>query len=211
MAKEKPRKKGYDYFEYFCASARYACQAAEHLEKSLANFAPETCREKLEVMHHIENAADGFRHDMTQVLAHEFIAPIEREDIIELAQDLDNVVDAIDDVMRRVYMFNVQSIRPEAKQFSALITKCCHALLETIEEFRHFKKSQTIGKHIIEVNTLESDGDTLHAECIRKLFCGNEDALAIVAWMTLFEGFEECLDACEDAVDVIESVIMKNT
>ena len=35
MAKEKPRKKGYDYFEYFCASARYACQAAEHLEKSL--------------------------------------------------------------------------------------------------------------------------------------------------------------------------------
>ena len=68
MAKEKPRKKGYDYFEYFCASARYACQAAEHLEKSLANFAPETCREKLEVMHHIENAADGFRHDMTQVL-----------------------------------------------------------------------------------------------------------------------------------------------
>ena len=78
MAKEKPRKKGYDYFEYFCASARYACQAAEHLEKSLANFAPETCREKLEVMHHIENAADGFRHDMTQVLSHEFIAPIER-------------------------------------------------------------------------------------------------------------------------------------
>ena len=211
MAKEKQRKKGYDYFEYFCASARYACQAAEHLEKSLANFAPEACREKLEVMHHIENAADGFRHDMTQVLSHEFIAPIEREDIIELAQDLDNVVDAIDDVMRRIYMFNVQTIRPEAKQFSALITKCCHALLETIEEFRHFKKSQTIGKHIIEVNTLESDGDTLHAECIRKLFCGNEDALAIVAWMTLFEGFEECLDACEDAVDVIESVIMKNT
>ena len=84
-------------------------------------------------------------------------------------------------------------------------------MLETIEEFRHFKKSQTIGKHIIEVNTLESDGDTLHAECIRKLFCGNEDALTIVAWMTLFEGFEECLDACEDAVDVIESVIMKNT
>ena len=142
MAKEKPRKKGYDYFEYFCASARYACQAAEHLEKSLANFAPETCREKLEVMHHIENAADGFRHDMTQVLSHEFIAPIEREDIIELAQDLDNVVDAIDDVMRRIYMFNVQTIRPEAKQFSALITKCCHALLETIEEFRHFKRAR---------------------------------------------------------------------
>ena len=139
MAKEKQRKKGYDYFEYFCASARYACQAAEHLEKSLANFAP------------------------------------------------------------------------EAKQFASLITKCCHALLATIEEFRHFKKSQTIGKHIIEVNTLESDGDTLHAECIRKLFCGSEDALSIIAWMTLFEGFEECLDACEDAVDVIESVIMKNT
>ena len=211
MAKEKQRKKGYDYFEYFCASARYACQAAEHLEKSLANFAPEACREKLAVMHHSENAADGFRHDRTQVLSHVVIAPIEREDIIELAQDLDNVVDAIDDVMRRIYMFNVQTIRPEAKQFASLITKCCHALLATIEEFRHFKKSQTIGKHIIEVNTLESDGDTLHAECIRKLFCGSEDALSIIAWMTLFEGFEECLDACEDAVDVIESVIMKNT
>ena len=98
-------------------------------------------------MHHIENAADGFRHDMTQVLSHEFIAPIEREDIIELAQDLDNVVDAIDDVMRRIYMFNVQTIRPEAKQFSAIITKCCHALLETIEEFRQMVREYPLHLH----------------------------------------------------------------
>ena len=199
------------YYENFSECAACACQAAHYLEDALKNFKPEGLSSMLDELHQVEHAADEKKHELSNVLARAFIAPIEREDIIELAQDLDNVVDAIDDVMRRIYMFNVQTIRPEAKQFSALITKCCHALLETIEEFRHFKKSQTIGKHIIEVNTLESDGDTLHAECIRKLFCGNEDALAIVAWMTLFEGFEECLDACEDAVDVIESVIMKNT
>ena len=199
------------YFGNFYACADCAYQAAHLLERVMRDFDPLLIREKLDDMHKVEHAADEKKHEVLDALVKAFITPIEREDIIELAQDLDNVVDAIDDVMRRIYMFNVQTIRPEAKQFSALITKCCHALLETIEEFRHFKKSQTIGKHIIEVNTLESDGDTLHAECIRKLFCGNEDALAIVAWMTLFEGFEECLDACEDAVDVIESVIMKNT
>ena len=64
---------------------------------------------------------------------------------------------------------------------------------------------------IIEVNTCESRGDTLHFEYTHKLFAEETSEKDIIAWMTLFDALEMCFDSCEDAADSIESVIMKNT
>lgn len=205
------RKKDFDYFGYFCTIASSAMEAANYLHESLAHFDRETFPTKMNTMHQIENTADMNRHEMTKQLVHEFITPIEREDIIAMAQQLDTVVDTIDDLMRRVYMFNVKQIRPEMLEFTALIIKCCQAMSEAIEEFKHFKNSKTIGEKIVAVNTLESQGDALHARCMHDLFSEEANMRDTLVWMTIFEGSEMCLDACEDVVDIIESVIMKNT
>ena len=77
---------------------------------------------------------------------------------------LDNIVDAIDDVMRRIYMFNVTALRPEALEFADLIVQCCEAFEKLVEEFRCFKKSKVINQYIIEVNNIENKGDRLHAD-----------------------------------------------
>ncbi len=205
------RKKDFDYFGYFCTIASSATEAANYLHQSLSDFDRETFPAKMDAMHQIENTADMNRHEMTKQLAHEFITPIEREDIISMAQELDTVVDTIDDLMRRVYMYNVKEIRPEMLEFTALIIKCCSVMAEAVGEFKHFKNSKTIVEKIVAVNALESEGDALHARCIHNLFSEEADTRDTMVWMTIFEGSEMCLDACEDVVDIIESVIMKNT
>ena len=205
--KEKP----FDYFDAFSAIAHYGTEAACYLHQSLTEYNIDTFRERADAMHVIENAADTEKHAIIEHLAHEFITPIEREDIVALAQALDNVMDAIDDVMRRVYMFSVQRIRPETLKFTALIVEACKALEATVAEFKNFKSSKSISGLIIEVNTDENRGDALHFEYLHKLFAGDNTDRTVVIWMSLFETLEECFDACEDAADIIESVIMKNT
>ena len=206
------RRKDYDYFQFFTAIAEAANKASDFLADVVANFDVDKIPMQLEQMHKIENDADMMKHEMLKQLAHEFITPIEREDIVALAQQLDNVVDAIDDVMQRLYMYNVTAIRIEVVELSKQIVKATRGLKIVADEFRYFKKSKDIKAHCIEVNTVESDGDKMFADNMRKLYTNpNEDMRHIIVWSTVYEGLENCLDACEDAVDIVESVIMKNT
>lgn len=205
------KKKDVDYFEYFCTSARIAAEAAKELDNIIRSYSRDSFKAGSDRIHELEHAADANRHKMIEALAKEFIPPIEREDIMSLSHQLDNVVDAIDDVALSMYMFNVESVRPEALMFSELIVRCCEALLDTVAEFRNFKNSKTLKEKVIAVNTLESNGDTLHTESVRKLFAEKTDPTETIVWMKIFDEFEDCLDACEDVVDIIEGVILKNS
>lgn len=205
------RRKAYDYFSYFEVCAGYACEAAAFLHEYIAHYDPAVIEAKVEQMHRIENAADCKKHEMLEHLADEFMTPIEREDIIALAQELDSVVDAIDDVMQHIYVFNIQQVTPESVCFSALIASCCKSLALAVAEFRNFRKSKSIAQHVIVVNTQESDGDKLFAKNMRKLFTNGSDLRHIIIWTSLYEYMEKCLDECEDTVDIIESIVMKNT
>lgn len=209
MAKDK--KKDFNYFDFFCDTADIICEAANYLNGALTNYKQADFALKVEEMHEIENRADISKHEMIKSLMHEFLPPIEREDIVELAGKLDDIVDALDDAMHRIYMYNASEIREGAIKFSELIVKTAVALKETMEEFRRFKSSKTINEKLVEVNTLESDGDHLYSMLIRDLFCNEKDALKLITWMQIYDDLEACLDYCEDAADIIESVIMKNT
>lgn len=206
------RKKDFDYFDYFCRSADYICQAAQYLHESFSAFEHDTFLTRIDKMHQIENQADSIKHEMTQRLVHEFITPIEREDIFNLASQLDDVVDTIDDVMRRAYMYDLREVRPEALKFTDLIVRCAKELAATMAEFRNFKNSSSIRDKIVAVNTLESDGDMLHAQCYHELFAkADVSDRVLTVWSNIYDDLEDCLDACEDAVDIVETVIMKNT
>jgi len=206
------RKNDYNYFDAFVTYSEYACRAAEYLHETFSKFDPHTFSARMTSMHSIENEADRKKHEMNEHLAREFIAPIEREDIMALAQELDNVTDSIDDVMRWMYMSNITELRTGALEFSKLIVASCSAMKNCMEEFRHFKKSKAIHSLIVEVNNLESDGDHLHADCVRDLFTLSEQSsLHAIAWLNMYDKLEACLDACEHVCDIVESVIMKNT
>jgi uncharacterized protein Yka (UPF0111/DUF47 family) len=205
------KKKEYNYFECFCEVGKIANEAASYLNQVMECFEVARIPEHVENMHKLENAADMIKHELTSHLAHEFITPIEREDISALSAELDNVVDTVEDVMRRIYMFNVKSLRPEAVEFTSLIARSCATFSKLLAEFPNFKKSKTINELIIEINTLENKGDKLHADSLRKLFGEPASADERLVWMMIFESLENSLDACENAADLIESIIMKNT
>ena len=204
-------RKGNDYFEMLSELVDYSCSAANLLHDTLLNFAVNEMKNKIGEMHNIEHAADLKKHDMMDKLLKEFITPIERGDIAELAHEIDNVTDAIEDILARIYMFNITSMRREALDFANVIIKNCNELKGLMKEFRNYKKSQEIQKLIVNINGLEEEGDKLYIMSIRNLYTTSKDPIELMTWTDTFKYFERCCDACETAANVVESVIMKNS
>ena len=199
------------YFDNFIACADYSCQAAHLLDKAMREFTPERVTQMLDEMHSVEHAGDEKKHEMLNVLAKAFITPIEREDIIELGHNIDEVTDKIEDVLLRLYCNNVKSIRSDALEMAAVVIKCCEEMKVLLSEFQHFRRSKKLQAHIIRINTLEEDADQLFINSMRDLHTTCTDTLTIVIWREIYIYLEKCVDACEHVADTVESVIMKNS
>ena len=206
------RKNENNYFNMFIQSAGYASKAAKMLADIYRNFKPENLPAQLEAAHAIEHEGDTLRHDLMNRLMKEFITPIEREDIIHLSEAIDEVTDAIEDVVMRTYMYNVSTIRPEALEITEIIVSCCDALENMLKEFENFRKSTGIKDKVIMVNEKESIGDHIYKKAVRNLFTDpTVTPMEAIAWNELFHRLEQCCDDCEEVANVVESIIMKNS
>ena len=199
------------YFDTFTACLEDACKAAHLLDQTMRTFNPAQLKEKLDEMHTIEHAADMKKHELLNVLAKAFITPIEREDILLLSQNIDEVTDKIEDVLLRIYCNNVQSIWPEALKLSDIVIRVCQEAKEMAEEFADFRHSKTLRDHIIRINTLEEEADQLFIGSMRTLHTTCSDPIEIIVWREIFLYLEKCVDACEHVADTVESVVMKNS
>ncbi|WP_271712365.1 DUF47 domain-containing protein [Anaeromicropila herbilytica] len=205
------KKNEYNYFDQFVKLEDYSCKCAEILHETLSNFKTETLGDKLKEIHKIEHSADLAKHDMMNRLASEFITPIEREDIMSLSQKIDDITDAVEDVLIKIHMFNISVIRPEVLEFTGLIVKCCESLNLALKELYNFKKSDTLNDKVIEVNHLEENGDVLYYDSVHELFTQSKDPVELLVWTEIFNRLEKCCDACESAANDIESIVMKNS
>ncbi len=209
--KKQKKQKGYNYFDAFVNLTEYSCAASGILDGVLKDFDAEKLPGQIETIHDIEHQADTEKHSIMKALAREFITPLEREDIAEMTQLLDDVTDSIEDILIKIYIYDIKTMKPEALQFSAIIQQCCSALKETMKQFCNFKKNALVLDHIIEVNRLEGEGDVIYNKAMRDLHAGSKDPVEIMTWSRLFDRFEMCCDAFEDVADTAEYVIMKNS
>ncbi|MEG0893868.1 MAG: DUF47 family protein [Oscillospiraceae bacterium] len=198
------------YYDSFEEGSQFACDASELLEQVLRNFEPDKLSDNIEKMHDVENAGDRVRHELISHISRAFITPIERDDIIKLSQHIDDITDAIEDVLIRLYVNNVSGIREDAISFTRVVARCCTSVRELMREFRTFKKSKKMPELIIDINRLEEEGDRLYIESLRRLHTGTRDALEIIAWREIYEFLEKCCDACEHVADVVESIAIEN-
>lgn len=199
------------YFDNFIACAGCSCRAAELLGETLKRYSREELSKRRERIHEIEHEADVKKHELMYMLNKAFITPIEREDIISLAQNLDDITDTIEDVFLRIYICNPEKIKDTALLMADLVISACEALKTALEEFPEFRKSTKLKEYLIRINDLEEEGDNLYIDGMRKLHTGEENPFEVIAWRDIYSYLERCMDACEHVADVMETVIMKNS
>ena len=199
------------YFDNFIACVECSRRAATLLGETLQNYSKEEMTKKREQIHEIEHEADRKKHELMHMLNKAFITPIEREDIVSLAQNLDEITDTVEDVFLRIYIYDVDAVKENAIAMTELVLSACDVLKAAMEEFPEFRKSTKLKEHLIRINDLEEKCDHLYIEGMRTLYIGDEDALTVIAWRDIYSYLERCMDACEHAADIVEAVIMKNS
>lgn len=200
-----------DYFEMLTTLSTYVIKGSEVLEEIFRDYNSGTIKEIMTEMHMVEDTADAAHHKIRNALAREFITPIDREDISMIAYEIDEVIDGIEDIVIRMYMFNIDTLRSEAFEFITVINQCAHEMHRMMTEFKNFRKSERIGESIIEINRLEELGDAIYVRAIRRLYTDETESVQILAWTELFNQMEQCCDDFEDVAELIHSVLMKNS
>lgn len=166
---------------------------------------------KIQKIHEVEHEGDKVYHAIQSELYTAFITPIEREDILELANKIDDLTDSVEDIAIRFNVFNIKKMRKEAADFIKIISACCTQIELALGEFRTFKKSKSISSYIVEINRLEGEGDALYQKALYNLFTTEQSAIEIIKWRETFDIMENCCDTCEDVANTLGAVIMKNS
>ncbi len=205
------RKQDSFYFDTFTECVDCAYKAAHILDAALKDFHSDNIKQHMDEIHAQENLADSKKHELTNVLVKAFMTPIEREDILLLSSNIDDLVDKIDDVLIRMYCDNITSIRPDALKLTAVLVEICDETKEMIKEFPEFKRSKKLKEHIIKINSLEEKGDKLFIECLRDLHVSSTDPVELMVWHELYMYFEKCIDAAEHVANIVENIVMKNS
>lgn len=200
-----------DYFELAKTQTGYCVKAAELLCDILGNYASCDLASSRDRMHKIEHEADDIHHDILSSLSAEFITPIDQEDILRLVQIIDDVTDALDEVVLECYMFHISELPAEMPVISGIVCRCVKALYEAVTELKSFKKPEKLRALLVEVNTIEGEADTAYVEAIHSLFGSETDQRRLIGCKAVYECLENCCDLCEHAADVIDQIIIKNT
>jgi predicted phosphate transport protein (TIGR00153 family) len=195
-----------EFFDLFEEAGRNALRAADLLDQMLRNF-PETKNLAREILI-CEQEGDRITHDIIQRLNHTFVTPIDREDILELASRIDDVVDYTEEVADYLGLYKIEAPMEQAQRLAHILFQSTRQIVEAIPRMRDFKD---ISHYTVEVNRLENEADRVSREAIASLFDTGIDPMVVIRWKDLFERLEDAIDATEHVANVLEGIVIKNS
>ncbi|HMN33498.1 MAG TPA: DUF47 family protein [Chitinophagaceae bacterium] len=157
----------------------------------------------------LEHENDNYTHQIFQELGRNFITPFDREDIHYLATALDDIADYIHASAKKINFYKVDPREQGIQKLAECIEMGTTAMKVAIQELRSLKNVSTITNAIVRINSLENQADDIYDLSIEKLFETENDAKEVIKKKEIYQVMETATDKCEDAANVIESIIIK--
>ena len=199
-----PQKR--EFFELYNRAAKNIVVIAECLIELLDRF-PDGTEDLVRDVKELEHEGDRLTHELVDLLNRNFVTPFDRDDMYRLAGALDDICDHVDEAAGRIVSYGVTEIREQARGQAQVICRAAGKLAEAVGGLEGFKESK---RELIELRELEDEGDRLAHDGVSSLFSGDVDPLTVIRWKDIHEGLEEAVDACENAADVLEAILVKN-
>jgi predicted phosphate transport protein (TIGR00153 family) len=195
-----------EYFDLFERAGANIEDAARLLEEMLAEY-PERRDLALEIRER-EHEGDQLTHAIIQRLNQTFVTPIDREDILQLASSLDDIVDYTEEAADYLGLYRIEAPMVQAQTLAGVLRAAAHQLAEAIPHVRGFKD---ISSYIVEVHRLENEADRIVREAIASLFEVGIDPMVVIRWKDIFERLENAIDSTERAAYILEGIVIKNS
>lgn len=190
-------------------------QVADNLVKmgeclsAAVNMVPGNRAEFFKEIENLEHANDDFTHKIFVELGQNFITPFDREDIHYLASALDDVADFIHGSSKRIKMYRIEQPNESIIKLSDLIGKATVELKKGVHELRSLKNLRNITDACVRINSIENHADDIYDAAVANLFENEKDAVNLIKMREIYQSLEIATDKCEDAANVLESIIIK--
>ena len=160
-------------------------------------------------MEDVEHANDELTHSLFTELGRNFITPFDREDIHYLASAMDDIADFIYASAKKINFYRVNPNDIGIHKFAEIIVQSTSEVRKAVGELRNMKNMQAITESLVKINSLENEADDIFDMSIERLFATEPDAKEVIKKREIYQVMETATDKCEDAANVIESIIVK--
>lgn len=157
----------------------------------------------------LEHKNDEATHTIFTELSRNFITPFDREDIHYLATALDDVADHVYAAAKKIMFYHIDTDDYGLRKFADLIVLSAEQVVKAVNELKDMKNLRQITEAIVKINSIENQADDLFDQNIERLFAEVEDVKAVIKMREIYQVLESATDKCEDAGNVIESIIIK--
>jgi len=195
------------FFAYFEQQASNTVQMAQQLKDLV--YIWENVKERVGVLADMEQDGDAIKHDITMLMHSSFIPPLDREDISELTNALDNIADRIHDASDALYLYNVERPGGRARELADLIVQATIEVEAGIIEIKEKFSQPDLLKRSMAINQIENSGDEVYRAALVELFINPKDMASVVKWREIYKKMESAIDGCEVIANVLEGLAAK--
>jgi uncharacterized protein len=156
-----------------------------------------------------EHVNDDLTHKVFTELSRNFITPFDREDIHYLASALDDICDYIYATAKKINFYKINPNDNGIQKLADLIVDSTEQVGTAIRELRNMRETRKITDALVKINSIENQADDVYDLSIDRLFENEPDAKEVIKKREIYQAMETVTDKCEDAADVIETIIIK--
>lgn len=197
----------FNFFDLFEKQVSFAVDAARYFKELTLNGSFDD--EAVKKIGDIEHQGDEATHIIIDQLNKTFITPFDREDIHRLAKELDDVIDMITTIVRRMKTYKLTGVNKHLIEFASVISDSVAGVDCAVKGMRHLKHIKSVKEACVEINRLENVGDTMRDKVLSELFEKEKDPIAVIKWKEVYQDAETVLDICEDVAHVVDSILVK--
>ncbi|HEY9364957.1 MAG TPA: DUF47 family protein [Chitinophagaceae bacterium] len=157
----------------------------------------------------LEHANDDLTHRIFTELGRNFITPFDREDIHYLASALDDIADYIYASAKKINFYRVNPNDSGIQKLAEIVEQSADQVRIAVVELRNMKNMRMITEALVKINSMENQADDIFDMSIERLFAIEPDAKEVIKKREIYQVMEIVTDKCEDAGNVIESIIIK--
>ena len=197
------------FYTFFEESAQNLVDAAQLLVE-FSRSAPSARESIVERMHELEHQGDSVTHKIFAELSSTFVTPFDREDIHTLASALDDVMDYIDGTASRFVLYKIEKFPEPMLTLIAVLLKSVVELKRGVSLLRDFRRSDELQQVLELVNKSENDADAIFEQAVAALFEYEKNPVQIIKLKEIYVALETATDKCEDAANVLETLLIKH-
>jgi predicted phosphate transport protein (TIGR00153 family) len=197
------------FYTLFEEVASTLSEMADTFSKAVSDVDPKVAEQYFKKIEDLEHKNDETTHKIFIELGRNFITPFDREDIHALATALDDVADYIWGSSKRMLNYSIDHGDNITKEYAQIFLKATKALGTAIKELRDMKDLRAVTESCVLINSLENEADELLDSAMMHLFNSSIDPVELIKKKDLYEMLEIVTDKCEDAANVVETIIIK--